>query len=65
LDLTTGKLYNPIVKADATLTLAMPKKGMFNSEAKKVVGELYIGDISVPQELYQEESLGLESTNIF
>ncbi len=65
LGLTTGNLYDPIIKADATLTLAMPKKGLFASEAKKVVGELYIGDISVPQELYEEKSLGLEPTNIF
>ena len=65
LDLTTGKLYDPIIKASATLTLAMPKKGLFACEAKKVVGELYVGDISVPQELYQEKGLGLKSTNIF
>ena len=65
LDLTTGKLFDPIIKADATLTLAMPKKGLFDSEAKKVIGELYLGDISVPQELYQEKTLGLTSTNLF
>ena len=65
LDLTTGKLYEPIIKASATLTLAMAKKGLFASEAKEVVGELYVGDISVPQELYQEKSLGLKPTNIF
>ena len=65
LDLTTGKLYDPIIEADATLTLAMPKKGLFDSEAKKVIGELYLGDISVPKELYQEKSLGLTPTNMF
>ena len=43
----------------------MPKIGLFDKEARKVVGELYIGDISVPQELYQEKTLGLEPTNIF
>ena len=65
LDLTTGTLFNPIIKAMATLTLAMPKVGLFKKEAKKMVGELYLGDISVPQELYQEDSLGLSATNIF
>lgn len=65
LDLTTGKLYDPIIKADATLTLAMPKKGLFTSDARKVVGELYVGDISVPQELYQERSLRIETKNMF
>ena len=65
LDLTTGKLYDPIIEADATLTLAMPKKGLFDSEAQKVIGELYLGDISVPKELYQEKTLGLSPTNMF
>ncbi len=65
LDLTTGTLYSPIVNATATLTLAMPKVGLFEPEAKEVVGELYLGDISVPQELYQEPSLGLVPTNMF
>ena len=65
LDLTTGKLYDPIIKADATLTLAMPKKGLFDSEAEKVIGELYLGDISVPQELYREKTLDLTPTNMF
>ncbi|MBD1262639.1 NAD(P)H-hydrate epimerase [Maribacter polysiphoniae] len=65
LDLTTGEFYEPIIKASATLTLALPKKGLFACETKKVVGELYVGDISVPQELYQEKGLGLKPTNIF
>ncbi|MEM9363376.1 MAG: NAD(P)H-hydrate epimerase [Bacteroidota bacterium] len=65
LDLTTGTLFNPVVKATATLTLAMPKVGLFQDMAKKVTGELYLGDISVPTKLYQEKSLGLKATNIF
>ena len=65
LDLTSGTLYDPIINASATLTLAMPKIGLFDKEAKKIIGELYLGDISVPQELYQENTLGLEPTNIF
>lgn len=65
LDLTSGKLYEPIIRATATLTLAMPKKGLFAKDARSVVGELYVGDISVPNELYQEKNLGLQPTNIF
>ena len=65
LDLTTGTLYKPIINANATLTLAMPKIGLFEQAAKYAVGELYLGDISVPQELYQEEILGLLAANIF
>ncbi|MCI4667123.1 MAG: NAD(P)H-hydrate epimerase [Bacteroidia bacterium] len=65
LDLTSGKIHNPTAKADATLTLALPKKGLFEAEAKRVIGDLYLGDISVPPELYAHPELGLELGNLF
>lgn len=65
LDLSSGTQFDPIIAASATLTLAMPKTGLFAKAAKSVVGELYVGDISVPPELYKEKSLGLTPTNIF
>ena len=65
LDLTSGTVHNPTVKADATLTLAMPKQGLFGEEAKKIIGNLFLGDISVPIELYEEKTLNLQATNIF
>lgn len=60
LDLTTGTIHQPTIKATATLTLALPKHGLFEREAMKIVGELYLGDISVPTELYEELSLKKE-----
>lgn len=54
-----------MILTDATLTLAMPNKGLFVREAIGLVGELYAGDISVPKKRFQEKSLGLEATNIF
>jgi len=70
LDLTSGTVHNPTVKADATkadatLTLAMPKQGLFAKEAKEIIGNLFLGDISVPQELYEEKTLNLQAINIF
>ncbi len=65
LDLTSGTVFEPTIAPSATLTLAMPKKGLFPSDAKGVAGELYVGDISVPNERYQEKSLGLQPANIF
>ena len=65
LDLTSGTVRTPTVKADATLTLAMPKQGLFSSGAQDVVGDLFLGDISVPPELYEAPSLGLKSANLF
>ena len=65
LDLTSGNIYTPSVRADATLTLAMPKQGLFREEAKAMIGQLFLGDISVPPELYAEPSLALDRVNPF
>jgi len=60
LDLTSGKVHTPAVNANATLTLALPKKGLFSSNALEIRGTLFLGDISVPKELYAEKSLKLK-----
>ncbi len=49
LDVTTGLAGSPSVQATATLTLAAPKSGLLEQGA---VGELYLGDISVPPAVY-------------
>ncbi|MEM9261105.1 MAG: NAD(P)H-hydrate epimerase, partial [Bacteroidota bacterium] len=58
LDLTSGTIYSPTIAAAATLTLALPKHGLFAEGVAAVRGELYLGDISVPPALYAEPSLG-------
>jgi NAD(P)H-hydrate epimerase len=63
LDSTNGHLSDTIVKADATLTLALPKSGLIKNGAHFYVGQLYIGDISVPPLLYCQ--LGLEVEPLF
>ena len=45
LNVSTGEAPGVIVQAGATLTLALPKDGLRGSP---YVGELYLGDISVP-----------------
>ncbi len=60
LDLTSGTVFEPTVQANATLTLALPKQGLFDQGAKVQRGELYLGDISVPPGLYQSPSLDLQ-----
>jgi NAD(P)H-hydrate epimerase len=52
LDVTSGTAFDPTIRATATLTLALPKQGLMKPEAKKYVGGLHLGDISVPPELY-------------
>lgn len=45
LDTATGATPGVVVEADATLTLAAPKRGLRDAS---VVGRLFVGDISVP-----------------
>jgi len=65
IDLTSGKVYEPTIRASATLSLALPKKGLFVEKVKPYRGALYIGDIGVPPSLYLEPSLNIEIGNIF
>ena len=65
IDLTSGTIYDPVIEAVATLTLALPKVGLFRDGAKQLVGELYLGDISVPPSLYASPALQIEVPNLF
>ncbi len=63
VDTTTGTAYDPHIRAMATLTLALPKKGLRTPESERAVGELYLADISVPPAVY--ENMGLTVGPIF
>jgi NAD(P)H-hydrate epimerase len=52
LDARTGEPFTPCVRADATLTLALPKTGLFAPAARPFVGELAVADIGVPPGAY-------------
>ncbi len=51
LDATTGDTPGAAVRADATLTLALPKVGLRTGQH---VGRLFVGDISVPPGVYRD-----------
>jgi NAD(P)H-hydrate epimerase len=65
IDAGTGTVYEPAVRASATLTLALPKKGLRLPAVEALVGELYLADISVPPELYASPTLGLSVAPLF
>lgn len=65
VDTTSGTVFNPAIKAVATMTLALPKEGLRASGVEEQVGELYLADISVPPELYGSDALGLAVPQIF
>jgi len=64
LDATTGSIHEPAVRAVATVTIALPKTGLAPPGARQLAGDLYLGDISVPPELY-EAALDLRVPTIF
>lgn len=61
LDATTGTARDPCLRANATLTLALPKAGL--ATAHQIVGELYLADLSIPPEVYS--GLGVEVGHLF
>lgn len=65
IDTATGQVFAPAINATATMTLALPKKGLLVDNVKAQVGELYLADISVPPELYREPALQLKVGAIF
>lgn len=58
LDVTTGHVGQPCVRATATMMLALPKAGLL--KAPDVVGSLYVADISVPSLVYRQIGLDVE-----
>lgn len=65
VDATTGTVFDPAIRATATMTLALPKKGLRAPDVEAYVGELYLADIGVPPELYAGPVLGLTIGPIF
>ena len=65
LDATSGVPSESCIRATITLTLALPKAGLFRTAGKPYVGELYLADIGVPPEVYAAPSIGLEVVSPF
>jgi NAD(P)H-hydrate epimerase len=65
VDGTSGAVFDPAIRATATMTLALPKAGLFAPEAQVQVGELYLADIAVPPTLYAEPALSLHVGALF
>ena len=65
VDTTSGTVFDPAIKATATMALALPKEGLRAPGVEAQVGELYLADISVPPALYAEPALALEVGNLF
>ena len=63
LDPDTGSVPGVAVRAAATMTLALPKLGLFEAAGPAHTGRLYLADIGLPRGLY--DALGIEVGPIF
>jgi NAD(P)H-hydrate epimerase len=61
LEATTGEVYDPCIRAEATLTLALPKTGLLVPAAREVVGELAVADIGVPSAAYRRIGIAVDA----
>lgn len=51
--LETSTVHEPHVDAEATMTLALPKDGLLAPQARAAAGELFLGDLSIPDDVYE------------
>ena len=52
LDADSGVAYAPCVHANTTITLGLPKPGLFAGGGPRLTGEVWVADIGVPFEAY-------------
>lgn len=63
LELESGTGFEPAVRAEATMTLALPKYGLHSEAGLERTGELHLADISVPAVVY--DRLGIRYRSPF
>lgn len=56
-DAQAGTVHHDTLRAAATLTLALPKRGLQAKANRHAVADLYLADISVPPALYERLSI--------
>ena len=59
----TGQFTGPCVKAERTVTMALPKIGHFFFPGKEMSGKVSVVDIGVPPRVVEEENINLNLIN--
>lgn len=62
LNSDTGAAGGAVIEADLTITLGLPKKGLFTYEAIKYTGEIKVGEIGIPSEVKQQVQAQAQAT---
>ena len=63
IDADTGEAAGTSVHAAATMTLALPKKGLFTDAGRQHAGDIYLADIGLSGVLYRQ--LGVDVGPLF
>jgi ADP-dependent NAD(P)H-hydrate dehydratase / NAD(P)H-hydrate epimerase len=61
LDADTGKVWGVCVKADFTVTFALPKIGLYTYPGAAYAGKIVVVEIGIPHELYSDINVELPS----
>lgn len=56
VDADTGKILEPAVHAHLTVTMALPKLGLFLYPGRNHIGKLIVADIGIPKQLLAENA---------
>lgn len=63
IDSKTGAVLGNAVKADKTVTLALPKNGLYLYPGTDYVGELIVADIGIPRQIIDDANLKMNILN--
>ena len=59
----TGQPLGITIRAALTVTLALPKRGLMNTQSRALVGELLLADIDIPPQAF--DPLGIDTRGLF
>lgn len=63
LDASTGKAFDPCIKANSTIALTLPKEGLRKKQGKKFSGKIFVGYLTVPDNVLKKA--GIKPQNWF
>lgn len=58
LEADTGRVYGPCIRAQETVTFALPKLGLYLEPGASLAGRITVADISIPASLLRREDAG-------
>ena len=64
IDTGSGTVYEPAIRATATMTLALPKRGLGLPGTEALVGELYLAEGKKRERLWQSAATAMQKLGV-